>query len=135
MKSVASHFQYARKPVVGLTAVIYAALVLALPFLGDVGVPTVFVAVLWIGGSYVAGMLAPWHLMAPIPIAAAVVFVILIEREAALDSTFFADPLSILAIPALAGGEVLALYFGSDRMRSRRRRKLRRGQRSADGAQ
>jgi hypothetical protein len=104
------------------TAGAYAVLVLALPFLGDLGVPTVLVAVLWIGGSYVAGMLAPWHLMAIIPIAAAVVFVILIQGEAASDVTFFADPLSILAVPALVVGEVLALYFGSDTMRSRQRK-------------
>jgi hypothetical protein len=110
------------RTVVGITAVAYAALVFALPFLGDFGVPTVLVAVLWIGGSYVAGMLASWHLMAIIPIAAAVVFVIIIQGEIASDATFFADPLSILAIPPLVVGEVLALYFGSDMMRSRRRR-------------
>jgi hypothetical protein len=109
------------KLAVGLTAIAYAALVFALPFLGDVGVPTVLVAVLWLGGSYIAGMLAPWNLMAIIPIAAAIVFVILIFGEVALDSTFFSDPLSILAIPPLAAGEVFALYFGSDMMRSRRR--------------
>lgn len=80
------------------------------------------VVALWIGGSYVAGMLAPWHLMAIIPIAAAVVFVVIIHSDAALDSTFFADPLSILAVPPLAVGEILALYFGSDMMPSRRRR-------------
>lgn len=108
--------------VVGFTAVAYAALVLALPFLGDFGVPTVVVVALWVGGSYIAGMLAPWHLMAAIPIAAAVVFVIIIHSEAALDSTFFADPLSILAVPPLVVGEILALYFGSDMMRSRRGR-------------
>lgn len=107
---------------VASTAVAYAALVLALPLLGDVGVPTVLVAILWIGGSYVAGMLAPWRLMAFVPIAAAVVFVIVIKREAALDSEFFADPLSIVAIPPLVAGELLALYFGSERTRSRRRR-------------
>jgi hypothetical protein len=111
-----------RRLVVGVTVVAYAALVFALPFIGDLGVPGVLVAGLWLGGSYVAGMLAPWHLMAIIPIAAAVVFVIGIEREAFLDFTFFADPLSIMAIPPLAAGEILALYFGSSMMRSRRRR-------------
>lgn len=105
----------------GLTAVAYAALVLALPFLGDFGVPTLLVVALWIGGSYVAGMLAPWHLMALIAIAAAVVFVMIIHSEAASDVTFFSDPLSIVAIPTLVVGEVLALYFGSDMMRSRSR--------------
>jgi len=122
MRQVGNFPQRAPRLVMGFTAVVYAALVLVLPFLGDVGVPTVLVAILWIGGSYVAGMLAPWHLMAFIPIAAAVVFVIIIMREAALDSEFFADPLSIIAIPPLAAGELLALYFGSERVRSRRRR-------------
>jgi len=122
VRQLAAYLQYGRKLVVGVTAITYTALVLALPFLGDVGVPTVLAVILWIGGSYVAGMLVPWHLMAVIPIAAAVVFVIIIEREAALDSTFFADPLSIIAVPPLAVGQVLALYFGSDMMRSRRRK-------------
>lgn len=67
-------------------------------------------------------MLGPWHLMAIIPIAAAVVFVIIIYGESASDATFFSDPLSILAVPPLVAGEVLALYFGSDMMRSRRQR-------------
>lgn len=111
-----------RRLLVGVTAVVYAALVLALPFIGDFGVPTVLVAALWLGGSYVAGMLAPWHLMAVIPVVAAVVFVIGLERGAFLDFTFFADPLSIMAIPPLAAGEIFALYFGSDMMRSRQRR-------------
>jgi hypothetical protein len=112
----------AQKLLVGVTAVAYAALVFAVPFMGDFGVPGVLVVGLWLGGSYVAGMLAPWHLMAIIPIAAAVVFVMGIEREAFLDFTFFADPLSIIAIPPLAAGEIFALYFGSDMMRSRRQR-------------
>lgn len=120
-----SYPEGSRKLIAAVTAVAYAALVLALPFLGDLGVPTVLVAVLWLGGSYVAGILAPWSLMAVIPIAAAVVFVIIIERGAALDSTFFADPLSIIAVPPLAAGEVLALYLGSDMMSSRRRSKMR----------
>ena len=111
----------AQKFVVGITAVAYAALTLGLPFLGDLEVPTVLVVVLWIGGSCVAGMLVPWYLIAVIPIAAAVVFVIIIHREAASDYAFFADSLSVLAVPPLVVGEVLALYFGSDMMRSRRR--------------
>lgn len=60
------------------------------------------------------GMLAPWRLMAFIPVGAAVEFVILIKAEVALDSEFFSDPLSILAVPPLAAGELLA-YFGSER--------------------
>ena len=59
--------------------------------------------------------------MAIIPIAAAVVFVTIINSDAMPDVTFFDDPLSILAVPPLVVGEVLALYFGSD-MRSRRQR-------------
>lgn len=102
-------------------AVAYAVLVFALPFLGDFGVPTVLVAILWIGGSYVTGMLVPWHLIAVFPVAAAVVFVIVVIRGAAVDSEFFADPLSIMAIPPLVAGELLALYFGSERTRSRYR--------------
>lgn len=104
----------------GVVAVTYAALVLALPFLGDLGVPTVLVAILWLGGSYVAGMLAPWRLMAVFPVVAAVVFVIFVIQGTVVDSEFFADPLSIMAIPPLAAGELLALYFGSERTRSRR---------------
>ena len=111
--------------VAGFTALAYAALVLALPFLEDFGVPTLAVTVLWIGGSYVAGMLAPWRLMAAIPVAAAIVFVIIIYQGAAVDYTFFSDALSILAVPPLAAGQVLALYFGSETMRSRRRRAMR----------
>ena len=121
MRRVDSYPEGARNLVGGVTAVTYAALVLALPFIGDFGVPTVLVAGLWIGGSYVAGLLAPWRLIAVIPVAAAVVFVIIVERGAALDYTFFSDSLSILAVPPLAAGELVALYFGSEATRSRRR--------------
>ncbi len=81
--------------------------------------PTVLVAILWIGGSYLAGMFASWQLMAPIAVASAVVFVTVIKMELALDSELFADPLSILAVPSLVAGELLALYIGSERTRSR----------------
>jgi hypothetical protein len=112
---------YRRKLVVGTTAVVYTALVVALPFLGDFGLPTVLVAALWIGGSYVAGMLAPWHLMSIIPVGAGVVFVTIVHADVAPNVTFFSDPLSIFAIPPLVTGEVLALYFGSDMTRTRAR--------------
>jgi hypothetical protein len=59
--------------------------------------------------------------MAIIPLGAALVFVMILHGEVASDATFFADPLSIVAVPPLVAGEVLALYLGSDRMRSRRR--------------
>jgi len=120
MRRVGSYPRCAQRLVVGFTAVAYAALVLVIPFLGDFGVPTVLVAILWIGGSYVAGMLAPSYLMAVIPIAAGVLFVIIINSEIALDSEFFSDPLSIVALPPLVAGELLALYFGLDRTRHRR---------------
>lgn len=124
MKQLDRHPEAARRLLVGVTAVAYAALVFVLPFIGDFGVPGMLVAGLWLGGSYTAGTLASWHLMAVIAIAAAVVFIIGIEREAFLDFTFFADPLSSMAIPPLAAGEILALYFGSNRMRSRRQRRV-----------
>ncbi len=92
--------------------VLYALLVVALPFVADTDIPWVIYLMLWLGGPCAAGVFAPWPPLVGITLVAVVVFTAVLFTGA-VDTEFFMDPLSIIALVVLTGGELMSLGLGS----------------------
>jgi hypothetical protein len=99
------------EPVAIAAALVYAALMVAVPFIGDESESAVVPLSLWVGGSVLAGAVLRRRSMLWIP---AVVFVVLlgVVMFGLSDSEFFSDPLSAIALVMLALGQLVGLLVG-----------------------
>lgn len=90
---------------------VYAALMLALPFIADADSSGAAFVGAWLGGSAVAGWLVPRRWLFTVPIGAFVVLMFVL-MTGYTDSEFLSDPLSSVALVFLAGGELVGLAVG-----------------------
>jgi len=94
-----------------LVAYAYAALSLALPFLADANPPPVMFVAIWIGGSALAGALAPHRWIFVVPLLTFMVLTFLM-LQGYTESDFLSDPLSIIALFTLTAGELVGAAVG-----------------------
>ncbi len=98
--------------------VFYVLLVFSLPFMASLDISWVVGLALWLGGPYLAGAFAPWRPLVGITLVAGGVFTVVLFTGA-VDTEFFMDPLSIIALVFLTAGQLMFVAFGSA-LRARR---------------
>lgn len=96
---------------VAVAIYVYAALLLALPFIADTDLPFVVFVAIWVGGSAIAGAFIYHWLVLLVPVAAFVVlsFVMFMGYS---DTEFLSDALSIIALLVLTVGEFVGIAVG-----------------------
>jgi hypothetical protein len=90
---------------------IYAALLLALPFIADGDPPFAVFLAFWVGASAIAGAVIYHWIVFVVPVVVLVVLLFVMFMGYS-DTEFLSDPLSSIALYALTMGEFVGIAIG-----------------------